>query len=493
MKHLFILEGREVEAAVQSVTLTRCVNDDRDLRCGSACAAVVEAVFLDRGGDFLPRGEMELYAVEGEERRLLGLFTPENLRKGGSILRMTAYDRMLRFDRDLTGWLTALEGWPYRVEELLTLVCRECGVELAEQQLPQGEKRVMRFLRNVTGRQLVRWIAELCGGYACITPQGKLAVESYGEGGSVALPQKQLKLESVTTAPIRRICIRQNAEDLGISWPEQEGEAYTLTDNPLLAAFHQEEVLEIAKFLWEKLGGISYTPLKAELFGGSDLEPGRFYTFTDRLGNAYRAPVFTATYRRGMTVLECTGAPSRSGATALATQDQVKVIQGRVAQLRADMDGISTSLRETVLDLEGVKTREAAIDLTLGSISSQVASTQNTTQGLQEQLTRVEQNATALEVTVGSKADREEVQELSRHFVFDGEGLTIRSGSGMGLQLSEEQILFTGGSSATTQIQPHQMQSTNLRIGSRLDLGRFTFFPRTNGNLSLRYTAITGE
>ena len=49
-----------------------------------------------------------------------------------------------------------------------------------------------------------------------------------------------------------------------------------------------------------------------------------------------------------------------------------------------------------------------------------------------------------------------------------------------------EKLAILGG---TPVITPNAMQTTNLHVGTRLDVGGFSLIPRTSRNLSLRYTA----
>ena len=39
-----------------------------------------------------------------------------------------------------------------------------------------------------------------------------------------------------------------------------------------------------------------------------------------------------------------------------------------------------------------------------------------------------------------------------------------------------------------TVLTPSRMNTTSLHVDSRLDVGDFSYIPRTNGNLSFRYT-----
>lgn len=96
---------------------------------------------------------------------------------------------------------------------------------------------------------------------------------------------------------------------------------------------------------------------------------------------------------------------------------------------------------------------------------------------------------TKLREEVGTKAEQSQVKEITEKFRFAEDGLTItNSGTGMGIGISEERVIFTGGSDPTTVITPNAMETTNLQVGVRLDVGGFSLLPRSNNNLSLRWT-----
>lgn len=116
-------------------------------------------------------------------------------------------------------------------------------------------------------------------------------------------------------------------------------------------------------------------------------------------------------------------------------------------------------------------------------------------QDLQTRTTALEVAANGLTVSVSeikegldTKADRATVDEITEHFHFSQNGLTIfNTATGMGINVSERQVAFSGGTDPTTVITPTEMETTNLRIGKRVDVGDFAFIPRSNGNLSLRF------
>ena len=95
-----------------------------------------------------------------------------------------------------------------------------------------------------------------------------------------------------------------------------------------------------------------------------------------------------------------------------------------------------------------------------------------------------------LQSAADAKADKSQLAEVTEHFRFGSDGMTItNSATGMGIHVSEEEVAFTGGAVSTTVITPNAMETTNLAVATRMDIGGFSLIPRTNHNLSLRYTA----
>lgn len=183
LKTILILpDGREVSSgslpAVRSFSLSQQVNEGVDLCPGAACAGVVEIELLCPGElPGLTDGEVTIYRQDDSgNRHKVGLFTPEKpTRPTANTLRFTAYDRMTRLDRELGEWLEGLTGWPYSLYDLAAMVCQTCGLPLKNTEIPMGELTVEKFSPGtVTGRQLIRWIAQLLGRFCRITPEGEL-------------------------------------------------------------------------------------------------------------------------------------------------------------------------------------------------------------------------------------------------------------------------------------------------------------------------------
>lgn len=143
-------------------------------------------------------------------------------------------------------------------------------------------------------------------------------------------------------------------------------------------------------------------------------------------------------------------------------------VTDQISSLTRDASSITAKVEETSKNVDGLNTRTSTLEVTASGLSASISTVQT---GLSE------------------KANKEDVDEITEHFLFKEDGLTIfNTATGMGINVSEKQVAFTGGTDPTTVITPNDMKTTNIKVNTRLDLGNFSFLPRTNGNLSFRYT-----
>ena len=520
-KSLFVLsDGTEIFSgvglipAIKSVTYISTAVTAADLDYAAACTASLEGTLIDTGGAFAVEAgdsfdyyEVDNPGTENENRVLLGKFIFEKPTKpSANTYKFKAYDRMTLFDRDITEWLTNLPDWPYTINQLLEMVCDECGVPLSPNvQLANGTYEVPRFLQQATARDLVRWIAAANAAFAFITPAGDLSFSRFDFEHPVLLGQsiKMLSASDFETAPISGVVVRQNEEDVGVSWPaNSSGEMYVVLGNPLLSTFSTEDLEPFVETLSNHLLNVSYSPAEAQIYSESatlPCAPGDVIQVQDRNGRAYTTLVFNLKRVGGLVTVRSTGNRSRASPTAVAGKDTVELLQGRVARMKVSLEEVSSELSQQRITLDSVTQETSVIVQKVDGISSKVEKVETTVSGVSTAVTEVTQKADGLEIAVGrvesslyDKADRATVEEVTEHFLFTEDGLTIfNSATGMGINVSEQQVAFTGGKDPTTVITPNEMETTNLRVGTRLDLGDFSFLPRTNGNLSFRYTGGT--
>ena len=240
--------------------------------------------------------------------------------------------------------------------------------------------------------------------------------------------------------------------------------------------------------LYEKLGSFTYRPFRC----GALTAPNLGTVVTLPSGN--KGPVTERVLEDGVWTIAFTGNPSLQSAEAWNSLEFTD-LGGRMLAVEKSVEG----LRLAASDGEG---RLTQLEVTAQGLTSRVEQTEgnlgskaeaSAVKGIRSELTQradsLEFSVTQVRTGLADKADAENLREVTEHFRFDMEGLTItNSGTGMGIGVSEQRVIFTGGESPTTVIYPNSMETAAMTVHSTLTLGAFSLIPRTNGNLSLRCT-----
>lgn len=179
-----IFSGAGTVNAIQSITITECVNGAQELTLGSCCANMVEIKLLTPQGALSITAGDELTVYREDEAGnsyKIGIFYAEKpTRPSANSMRITAYDRISWLDRDLTQWLSKLNEWPYSLADLASKVCEQCGLVLASEEIPNGSYPIKKFSGDgVTGRQLMQWIGQIAGRFCRATADGDIEFAWY--------------------------------------------------------------------------------------------------------------------------------------------------------------------------------------------------------------------------------------------------------------------------------------------------------------------------
>lgn len=461
--------------AILSVSLTQCVNEGQELTLGSTCAGCLEVSLFMPNGDLSITAGQELTLWKQDEagnREKIGMFTAENPQYADRYtLKLTAYDRVSRLDKDLTGWLAALTQWPYKLYDFADLVCDACGLTLANEDLPNGDYPVQAFAaQGITGRQLIRWVGQIVGRFCRATSDGAIEFAWYTDAGVEITPggdryyyQNGLRFEDYGVAPIEKVQLQLTQEDVGAVWPREEGEknTYILTGNYLLTTQSTDELLPIAKSLYEQLKEVSYTPCRVTVPEGSKIAPGQSLQITDPSGKTVTAYVMTKTCTGGRDTLECTGSRRRSSTSAVNSQDY-KMLNGKMLELRKNADGILS--RVTKVETQAADAAGALTDT-------------NT------RLTQLEQAADGLRLHVQS------IQEKGTHmvttttgFTFDGQGMTVeKSGREVKTQITEDGMTVSRNGQQMLVANAAGVLAKDLNASTYLIVGGLSRFENYNG------------
>ena len=441
--------------AIRSVSLTEQVNTETDLCPGAVCAACAEielwapqnALRID------PGDELTLRRLDTDTgtAQTVGIFRAEQpVKVSANVCRVTAYDRVILLDRDLSPWLRAHQAdFPMALAALVQQVCAVCGVPLADDlpaTLPQANYRVPRFYADgLTGRQILGWAGQIACRFARMTPQGTLTFGWYAAGGTdnaigpgaVSVPtvlrlagetlrtarqevwrflrtpapylQGGLRYETYETAPLDKVQIRQSDSDVGVIYPPDAAgtNALVLQSNLLLTAESADAIRPVAQYLFETLRTVRYTPLsvRVQAAGGFLPRAGSILTVQDAYGRQYTFPVMRCTLAGQTLTLEATGNARRDSVAAVNEKTYTN-LQGKMLEIRADIDGLNIKASELAgnytelnLDVEGLSARTE-------NLEGDYTQLDMTVDGLSARTQNLEGDYTQLDMTVGGLSAR---------------------------------------------------------------------------------------
>lgn len=339
--------GSGESRVIKSCDVTEQVNADQELTLGSTCSACLEIEILVRSGSLgVSAGDEVVLYRDGVQA---GVFTMEKpTRVSDKGYQITAFDHVVKLDKDLSAWLKGLTGWPYTLIGFAGMVCRACGLTLATTQIPNGDLPVREFYKaGVTGRQLLQWVGELACRFCHADAAGDIVLEWYGDPGVTVGPSGEryyfagsLTYEDYEVAAIDAVKVRLADADAGLLWPEGEAEnPYVISGNPIALGAVNEDLLPYLEVIRQELAGLPvYRPCKVSLPASMDIRAGDIVTVVDRYGVSFRTCVMTKTQAGQRDTLECTGSAVRGSATNVNNQSVGQVAQAAVdAQTQAQI------------------------------------------------------------------------------------------------------------------------------------------------------------
>lgn len=344
-----ISSGVDQTNAIQSCTVTECVNSGEELTLGSTCCACLEVKIIAPNGELnIPTGkEVRLCKeVDGGAPVQVGVFLPERPVKANThVYKLTAYDKVSVLDKDVSAWLKGLE-WPTAGYPLLTfakMVCEDaCGLKLATTSIPNATMPVYQFYKaGVTGRQIMQWIGEIACRFCRANADGDLEFGWYTSSGVTIQPGGEryfysgaLSYEDYDVTAIDAVKLRLADGESGALWPEGEANnPYVIAGNAILLAKVTEDLPPYLEVMREQLAGLPvYRPCKVSLPASLDIRAGHTVQIVDKHGNEFTTLVMTKTQTGQRDTLECTSSARRDSSTAVNNPTTAQVAQNAAQQ-----------------------------------------------------------------------------------------------------------------------------------------------------------------
>ena len=352
-------DGRELssgvnsENAIQSFSMIECVNAGDELTIGSVCCNSIEVKVFTPSGEFNVESgtEVTVYRQDQTDRHKIGVFVLDKpTRVTANTMKLVGYDRISKLDKDLTAWLAGVDEWPAEPEEFAQWICYQCGVRFAPTgNHPNSNYRIEQFSQStVTGRQLMKWLAEICCCFCRANADGDIEFAWYKDSGvEIAATgenyyfQNGFSYDDFVLETIKATQIRLSSSENGVPWPlvEDGTNSYIIAGNPMMPKSISDHHLgEILHEIETRLEKVSYTPCKVSIPARMDIHAGDIVYITDKNGKRITCYVMTKTQSGLKDTLECVGSKRRDSTQAMNNKTQQDVAEDVMrAQTREDI------------------------------------------------------------------------------------------------------------------------------------------------------------
>ena len=387
VKNILVLDdGTEIAAgtvgqnAILSLTCTETVSKTTDLCPGAACSNKLEITIWVEPGTDLPitsGTRLTHYRETSGQRTLAGTYwAVKPTSQTRNTYKIYAYDAVSLLDGVQSTWLRSIQDqFPMTLWKFAGLVAQRCGVTIANSSLPRNGSYLVQafYADNLTGRQLLAWVAEASCTFLRATSDGKIEFAWYTDYstsqsiGPTVYIRDGLSHDKFQTAPVVKVQIRQSDDDVGVLYPSDESgsNALIIQGNLLLTSATAEALKPVAQAIFETMQGVTYTPLKVTVPADFPLPaPGNIVSVTDARGNVLSSYIMNRTISGQQVTLESTGNATRDG-TAAVNEQSYKNLTGKMLEIKTSVDGLEVKAS----DLTGKYTDLKA---TVDGLSSEV-------------------------------------------------------------------------------------------------------------------------
>lgn len=386
VKNILVLDdGTEIAAgtvgqnAILSLTCTETVSKTTDLCPGAACSNKLEITIWVEPGTDLPitsGTRLTHYRETSGHRTLAGTYwAVKPTSQTRNTYKIYAYDAVSLLDGVQSTWLRSIQDqFPMTLWKFAGLVAQRCGVTIANNSLPRNGTYLVQafYADNLTGRQLLAWVAEASCTFLRATPDGKIEFAWYTDYTSQSIGptvyiRDGLSHDKFQTAPVVKVQIRQSDDDVGVLYPSDESgpNALVIQGNLLLTSATAEALKPVAQAIFETMQGVTYTPLKVTVPADFPMPaPGNIVSVTDARGNVLSSYIMTRKISGQQVTLESTGNATRDG-TAAVNEQSYKNLTGKMLEIKTSVDGLEVKAS----DLTGKYTDLKA---TVDGLSSEV-------------------------------------------------------------------------------------------------------------------------
>lgn len=422
----------------ESLQITEALCSEQDLTFGSCEGSECQITVADVIEDVVGR-EFVLSVENGGYEMALGTYTVKSFKRQSDRRKraITAYDRMERFNVDVSIWYESL-SFPITIKTMRDSLCDYVGIDQQKADLLFDSLSINKTIeaQQISGLDVLKAICEVNGCFGHIDRQGKLRYvqlqqtglypsetlfpeeelypsEISGDGASVetiATYKQPANYEDYVVNGIDSLIIREEQGDIGASAGNGIN-PYTIEGNFLVYGKSAQELLNIAQSLLLQIKGRIYRPVSVDCNCMPWLEVGdaiRLIT-TDDLIESF-------VMRR--TISGCQAMRDKLESTGSQNKEEEFSIQKQIIQLEGKTAIISKNVEEVYAEVSNLKENtNSKLSIMADQISAEV--------------TRATEAEGKLSASVKANADKIELKvsngEVSSQISLEKDAVTLRS------------------------------------------------------------------
>ena len=381
------------------VKYTQNINPNTDFTIGCASSAEIVFDYDNRNNDvsqYVEDGVFNYYIQQANDTdwRLIGKFYIQSSEVKKNLITIRAYDAMIKTEAYIDSFIDGLT-FPLTTTSLFTKLCSFLGVSCGgiDPGLVNTTFKIQDNFQaiNITGRQVIQYIAEACAGYAVADTSGAICIKDYEFVNTELNNSNYVSYTKAnyTVDRVEGLTIRTTQDDIGVSQGATEGNIYIIQNNPLFYAENDSQLSDVAYNLYMKISFMNdYVPASLNLLQDFGLNCGQVFKI-----NGNKFILMKKEITASGTTFECYGNKQREKQES-NLNSEIIALRGKTNELYRDLEQTKSTLTDTA---NGLKSQ---ITQTASDIRTEIS---NTKKGLE---TKIEQTAEGINSTVSNQGQQ---------------------------------------------------------------------------------------
>lgn len=386
---LVLSDGTEIKSnKIMSTSYKSSVTDNQNVSPGEVCGAEIEmTLWGEAGSEKIDVGSViQFYRIrdDGTEILVATLNAEKPTRASANTYQIIAYDNVTKLDKDMSEWLISVqESFPMTLQSFVEMVCAECGLDLANDYIDNGDYLLQSFsVTGITAREIMQWAGQAAGQFVRATPEGKIEFAWYKKNTTALIGvgdidttldvipfySGTLSYEDYTVAAVEKVQIRQGEEDVGTVYPTdlESGNTYIIEANGMLANDTASNLIYIAQNVYQRLSAASYTPMRVDIPFTEKINVGDIVTVVDSNGVEFTSYITGCVASGSKMSLESVGNPRRDSVSTI-NATQIKSLKGKVFNLSMTVDGLKTEAKDAADNITKLQQTAGQVSVTAQS------------------------------------------------------------------------------------------------------------------------------